>query len=246
MAAFCRHYGCHTTPAIGFGNWNESIISESRRVTSREWGQIELQYETALQSLGTSLRAYLNELSPTIQDFEGSECFIESLDNHIGELREALEHADKGAVESLSKIKFDATQTHLSSYLLTEMIPTYRLAIQDHGNGVTQRRITTLVGRLQQGDIFHRIRQRIMHNLDLLARAMTESLERRIGGIFADVRGDLNALNGSEAAALKREPAFRVLLVRKLTEWQREVDGFQSSSSEETSIPERTRSSRGH
>lgn len=128
-----------------------------------------------------------------------------------------------------SSIKRDATEDHANSYILEQMISTYRNCAQESGTGMRRRMFDIMATKMRSGTIFTNIRRRIEKDMTALFEQRAASLSQQLGQVCEHIGADLAVLRGSEATLMEEDPDFLDSAERTVTEAKIKLDQLQEA-----------------
>jgi hypothetical protein len=105
-----------------------------------------------------------------------------------------------------SSIKRDATGDHYNSYILEQMLSTYRNCALESGPGMKRRMHDIMSTQMRHGNIFINIRRRIKETSKLFDETAS-NLKQQLGEVCEQIGNDLAVLRGS-ATVMEEHPEF--------------------------------------
>ncbi|PQE22018.1 Dynamin GTPase domain protein [Rutstroemia sp. NJR-2017a BBW] len=208
--AFCRNDGDHWTNAVGKANWNAEIIVKMRLDLMPRWQEWEeeipvlfsdllaiVKYE--LDALKKSVaavksgRSMANGITFSFQDFEYKialmqEVFIfiknSQVQFYLGVISGPLNSPNR-------TIEQYATEPNHSSYILMEMLPTYKKTGGDSGRKLWERQKDAIYGQVSNSSMFPNIGKRVRTGaIELMATyfGMTQTMSNEM---FDSIHTDL-------------------------------------------------------
>ncbi len=136
-----------------------------------------------------------------------------------------------------SSIKRDATGDHYNSYILEQMLSTYRNCALESGPGMKRRMHDIMSTQMRHGNIFINIRRRTQRETSKLFDETASNLKQQLGEVCEQIGNDLAVLRGSEATVMEEHPEFLDLMKKtvatakkKLTELLRAIEPAQAEA----------------
>ncbi len=124
----------------------------------------------------------------------------------------------------------DATEDHHNSYILEQMLSTYRSCAQESGTGMRRRMFDIMAAKMRSGTIFTNIRRRIEKEMNALFEQRASSLSQQLGKVCQQIGADLAVLRGSEATLMEADPDSLDLMVKTTTEAKKKLDQLQDAA----------------
>ncbi|KAL8994209.1 MAG: hypothetical protein Q9169_005755 [Polycauliona sp. 2 TL-2023] len=118
-------------------------------------------------------------------------------------------------------IEFNAMGSHISSFILDLMIPTYRACAAVSGTGTKVRMHQTMSRRLDRRDLFSLMCRRIQIESQTLFDENLDRLRDCVVGMSDEIRGQLESFRGEEREGQMRNPG-EVRRVRDILDTARE------------------------
>lgn len=231
ISRFCANYGSWGRGKILFTEWNLELINPMVCTMSSQWDVYTESSAATLGDLEMRILGLLDGLISQVEDFQGAPIFTESLVTKKDSIKYTFEKIEEFAREQIDLIKRDATQNHHSAYIYELMHPTYIACMKDsvkmHGDGVTLRRLDRLqkaIGTAQNPILFGAIRSRLENDLLLLVADITNTINRKIGDILAQIRSNIEILRGTEAQVLAKNGDFLERLGGVVTEVLKDLE----------------------
>lgn len=123
-------------------------------------------------------------------------------------------------------IEYNASGDHVTSMIVTTMLPTYRACANQSGTGMKARMHAIMASRMAQQDIF-----RFIH--DTVSRAMSRAIEERVDNISnqiiemcAEIGRQVETVKGEEAQETSRRHPEDLRRIRDtvVTAWEHMLD----------------------
>jgi hypothetical protein len=129
-----------------------------------------------------------------------------------------------------SFIKRDATEGDQNSYILEQMLSTYRSCAQQSGTGMEGRMWKIMASKMRDGDIFTNIRHRIEEEMNALFEQRASSLSQQLGQVCKQIGADLAVFRGSEATLMEKDSAFLDLMEKTITKAKETLEKLQDAA----------------
>ncbi|KFY44636.1 hypothetical protein V495_03340 [Pseudogymnoascus sp. VKM F-4514 (FW-929)] len=199
FSAWCRNDGNHRTKRREKLNWNCELISEMRSEIVPQWDA--LQHEEIpklLADLLLSIKAPLLKFQSEIR----SKPFGPLLEGIIEPRIRNIEYTYNLAVEIFAKemkvIRSKASVPNQSSYVTTEMVPSYRLAAQEHGRGLERRQHSIIQGRIIDGSLFSYISTAMKEDVEAQAKVAFNEFRKAFQPTFVLIKKDIKIAQAKE------------------------------------------------
>ncbi|KAL8649989.1 MAG: hypothetical protein Q9226_005335 [Calogaya cf. arnoldii] len=265
--AFCRQNGDYCTPAVGARDWNSELQGSMTDVMRNQWLGISTALEALDRGLQTSVAKDCKDMRDELKGERAhiiSPLFSHGSrhDNYLA--FPTNKHQAQGAPATIvasfrlkerelvyrlrevcfetrreaQTIEFNAFGTHISSFILDLMIPTYRSCAAQTGTGTMKRMHGIMRTRLERRDLFALMSRSIEEETRELFGERFDVVRELVGGMGGEIRGQLETFNGPEREVQKRNPRM-VERVRACTEiakeretmMRRALDDFKKSLS---------------
>ncbi|KFH46600.1 hypothetical protein ACRE_024930 [Hapsidospora chrysogenum ATCC 11550] len=196
--AWCLHNGDHSTYNRKHVNWNASLIWKMRMETEFAWELVLDEVHTVFERLKSTVTASLENIKTTVLAID---TLIPSWAYKLG-LEESAFH------RGVSTIMRRSSETHVNSYILDDMMPSYRAASKQQGTGKAARQRQIVGGHVSEGTVFARMAIRLREDMGALVRvsedrlrvsgeAMVERLKVDVGMCANRPSGDSPSVNDS-------------------------------------------------
>ncbi|KAF2496947.1 hypothetical protein BU16DRAFT_616988 [Lophium mytilinum] len=203
FAAFCRNYGDYQTPAAGYHNWNDDIVSTMRDDLEPDWDDLVRQaaeridatferisgmFEREEEALNNCLELAPNALGNLIENFGPKRDCIEDM----------LETASDNFVEQIKRIKNNALNGYPSSYITDKMRATYLDCQSEYGTGSDRRRKAHLQQRLAGTTLFSELKRTIKDAQWEVTDNAVEDIRTGLQREFDSLLQDIQSIVGEE------------------------------------------------
>lgn len=193
--AWCLNNGDHETMKRGHENWNAKIIWKMRMELEGQWDLVEEEVYDVFNELLEAMKNRLNSLKSSLRDSLPcllADPVVQSIDVQVESLDYRMSREQRKFHSEVRAIRRYATETNYNSYILQDMIPVYRSAASQQGDGKAARQISIVQGHIEQGVIFPKMGIAMSENMDQLIHATSQRLEGMLSGILAIVSSDLD------------------------------------------------------
>lgn len=129
-----------------------------------------------------------------------------------------------------SSIIRDATEDHHNSYILEQMLSTYRSCAQESGTGMKNRMFGIMAAKMRSGTIFTNIRRRIQKEMNALFEQRASSLSQQLEQVCEQIGADLAVLRGSEATLMEEDPEVLDAMEQMVAEAKKTLDKLQDTA----------------
>lgn len=215
-AAFCRHYGIHTTTAAGYRNWNEEAIETMVRDLSDPWDTFQRVLQDRSNMVVTFVRDALGSATDRLSDLP------DDYDDTISPLFHALKSCQRllaAEVEDICAI-FEGRISELRTKALTGletaffsqgMKEAYTSANRISGTGSWARKKSTINGKLAQEEQFRSLMQRSRNRFEGLAGQLQRDVQEKVRERLDVITGILDILRSDKIVEeSERDPEFRM------------------------------------
>ncbi|KAI9879730.1 MAG: hypothetical protein M1830_007515 [Pleopsidium flavum] len=212
--AFCRKNGTYCTQAIGSRYWNAELLMGMNGSMTTGWGLLEDGCDEIIRASAETIEAQLHKLTKDIQKLDGSALFVRIMKTKEGEVEYRLTEEYESLMKKLRTIRRDATEDHYNSYILEQMLSTYRNCALESGTETKRRMHDIMSTQMRYGNIFTNIRRRIQREMDKLFDETASNLKQQLGEVCEQIGNDLTVLRGSEAMVMEEHPESLILMER--------------------------------
>ncbi|KFY95308.1 hypothetical protein V500_02839 [Pseudogymnoascus sp. VKM F-4518 (FW-2643)] len=191
--AWCRHDGYYHTERRGDVNWNAELIWKMRMEMEYQWEILEEEIPTQFKKLLQSAKAPLLALQSKIRGEEKrfSPLLAEGIDFRIQSLAYICSLAEQNLAKEIQITRRKASEPNESSYIFTEMVPAYRSAASECGNGKAARQRNTVHGRITNGTLFPNISRAIKREINAAAKTVFDKVQGSLESTFAFIEIDI-------------------------------------------------------
>ncbi|OJD13291.1 hypothetical protein AJ78_06233 [Emergomyces pasteurianus Ep9510] len=207
-AAWCRHNGTYGTKAIEFKCWNSELISPLAVALRDSWDSLDQEYEDSFSTFRGIISGLMHQIRQTARGARAPQSF---LSNILSRERAALHILDEqyhSYRDSFRSLKRDATGGHNTSFIVDEMVPTYKACARDSGTGVHARIRRLIHQHVDDKDALNMVYRAIKVEHARLVRDMTLIVQIQLGRICDDIQNDLIAIHAADTSLLERYPIF--------------------------------------
>ncbi|KAH8812284.1 hypothetical protein F5884DRAFT_784973 [Xylogone sp. PMI_703] len=181
--AWCLNRGDHATAKRGHLNWNAELIWKMRTELEFQWGLVDDEIPAVFEKLSQSIQACFVKLQSHLRE----QCFapplVKGIDFRVQAIKYKLSLIQQDFTREVKLIQRYASEPNDSSYIVSEMIPAYRAAAAQSGDGKAAQQRTIVQGRITNGTLFPNISVQIREGIDQLVQKT-----------FADLRDAVNAV----------------------------------------------------
>ncbi|KFZ06243.1 hypothetical protein V501_07587 [Pseudogymnoascus sp. VKM F-4519 (FW-2642)] len=182
-----RHDGYHYTEKRGKVNWNAELIWKMRMEMAFQWETLEEDIPTLFKDLLQSAKAPLLALQSEMREKCFSPLLVEGINFRIQSLTYRCSLAEQNFAKEVNK----ASEPNESSYIFAEMVPAYRSAANEYGNGKAARQRNTVQGRITNGTLFPNISTAIKREIETAAKTTFDSVLKSLESDFALIENDV-------------------------------------------------------
>ncbi|KAL2399997.1 hypothetical protein ABEF93_004121 [Exophiala dermatitidis] len=185
LKAWVLRYGSHTTVKGDKIDWNAELIWKSRTELDFQWSLLlEDCIPEAFEKLSEKIKGHTQRLTKSV---EGDvPVFAHSLDLKLRAIEYELTQARQLLLQKLRSIRRNSFEPNAGSYILAEMIPTYRSAAEKYyGHEQASRQNDIVQGRIiLDGTLFPNISSRIVHDITSARQQIFNELSRSLEKVF--------------------------------------------------------------
>ncbi|KAH6682229.1 hypothetical protein F5X68DRAFT_192586 [Plectosphaerella plurivora] len=198
--AWCRRNGSHQTPSRGQVNWNSDLAWKMRSELAFAWDlvfeEVASIYGRAAQSMSKHLARFQEETISKISALEQRRMLLASVESTKQTWVHGITREGQAFAIKLGHIKKRASEANESSYIVTEMLSTYRTASADKGTGIFMRQKACIEGRISDGTLFPNIAMTLWQDVEEVSReaahAVAALVEETLGKLGLDIEITLN------------------------------------------------------
>ncbi|KAL8716089.1 MAG: hypothetical protein Q9225_006224 [Loekoesia sp. 1 TL-2023] len=234
--AFCRHNGEHYTQTIGSRSWNAELLGEMNESMTAHWPALQKMLAALCSRLQKSVKTDFKAIREKLEAGKIPHSFLAALRLRERELTHLLWETYTEILGEVQIIEFNARGSHISSFILDLMIPTYRACAAESGRGTKVRMHKIMKIRLDKRNIFGLIHNRIHDETRELFEEKVDVMFNQIVDVSESIERQLEAFTSPELEARKKDPQV-VEKVRRLTDaakarnlgLQRDLEPFKQS-----------------
>ncbi|KAH7190559.1 hypothetical protein BKA60DRAFT_626321 [Fusarium oxysporum] len=193
--AWCLNYGDHQTPKRGRENWNAKIIWKMRMELEGQWDIVEEEVTDVFSavlhgamSLLDSLKSGLSHSLPP----QHVNPIAQSINAQIENLKYRMSREERRLHAEVRVIRRYASESNYNSYVLQDMIPQYRSAASQKGDGKAARQKSIIQGYIEEGVIFPKMSIAISDRMSQLITETSGRLTSLLSDVFKVVKTDLD------------------------------------------------------
>lgn len=193
--AWCRNNGDHQTAGRDHEDWNAKIIWKMRMELEYQWDLVEDEAPEVFSILLDTTKSLLEELKMTIQDYTTSDYvtpLVSSIDFQIQNLEYLIKREERTFVGEVKSIRRYASESNSNSYILKEMVPSYRSASSQSGSGMAARQRGIVQGHIEDGSLFPNLGISISTSMEELITSTERKLTRTFNGILGSIKSDVD------------------------------------------------------
>ncbi|KAH0556616.1 hypothetical protein GP486_005548 [Trichoglossum hirsutum] len=253
--AWCRNYGTHTTAKRGLRRWNMEITALAACEIGPMWQELELEYRRLFEKLEININGEIWKLASSVPEVSNrsppSRAFLGNvklrqqrvrylLDEDLAKFLRRLKCVLMPLPETLlidlffyrlsiylSIIHYNITGDHASSYILAEMLDTYRRCAMQSGTGRLSRQKGMMHDRLKNENLFSNIQKRIVWDFHNLLKEIFDRVHDNICTVLEQLGSDIGLLEGMEKGESDRFPEFKKEVVAMLSRTNAQLASVQ-------------------
>ncbi|KAH8688415.1 hypothetical protein BGZ61DRAFT_353751 [Ilyonectria robusta] len=193
--AWCRNNGNHQTAGRDHEDWNAKIIWKMRMELEYQWDLVEDEVPEVFSVLLDATKSLLERLKMTIQGYATSDCvtpLVSSIDFQIQNLEYLIKREERTFVGEVKSIRRYASESNSNSYILKEMVPSYRSASSQSGIGMAARQRGIVQGHIEDGSLFPNLGISISTSMEELITSTENKLTKPFNGILESIKRDVD------------------------------------------------------
>ncbi|KAL2430402.1 hypothetical protein ABEF95_006730 [Exophiala dermatitidis] len=213
LKAWVLRYGSHTTVKGDKIDWNAELIWKSRTELDFQWSLLlEDCIPEAFQKLSEKIKGHTQHLTKSVKG--DVPVFAHSLDLRLRAIEYELTQARQLLLQKLRSTRRNSFEPNAGSYILAEMIPTYRSAAEKYyGHEKASRQNDIVQGQIiLDGTLFPNISSQIVHDITSARQQIFNELSRSLEKVFRLDYDDLDFALDSDNKAVLHINQDRVLM----------------------------------
>ncbi|KAF2733490.1 hypothetical protein EJ04DRAFT_524428 [Polyplosphaeria fusca] len=132
-AAFCRHYGNHSSKDTGQQSWNDDLLAPMRDQLEGNWDFFHENVEERKRGLKLSIVTDFDEICQPLKERSTSpaspiQTLLSTIPHRISTIQHIIETNFSDLLEGTQQLETDALYGHVSSYISNLMSPAYHAA----------------------------------------------------------------------------------------------------------------------
>ncbi|KAL3965416.1 hypothetical protein ACCO45_002420 [Purpureocillium lilacinum] len=192
--AWCLHNGHHQTARKPRENWNANIIWKMRTELETQWELLEEEAVDVLSAVIEGSKRHLESVKESVRSEAPRDCaspLVSGIDCQLRLLEYESKRLQRDFVEEVKALRRYASEANHNSFILQDMIPTYRSAVAQYGSGMSARQRSILRRHIDSGTMFAELSVSLSTKMDeMIASAgakMAECLEASLRKVRSDV-----------------------------------------------------------
>ncbi|KAG9255485.1 uncharacterized protein F5Z01DRAFT_56619 [Emericellopsis atlantica] len=223
--AWCLRNGNHCTLKREATDWNAQIIWKMRMELNFQWDLVMEEVAAVFKAFQEDytmglmrMKAKVLEITESV-DTEAMASLVTGIDSMISSWNYKVELMKQSFARDVEALRRRASESHSNSYILNEMVASYRSASSHSGGGKAARQKAIVGGKISGGTIFPNISIRLSTELHTLVgkkgqelnQLMSDSLRRLDNDVAMAVRlfSSENSVNRNNDPDAERLKAFK-------------------------------------
>ncbi|KAH8703638.1 hypothetical protein BGW36DRAFT_287095 [Talaromyces proteolyticus] len=204
--AWCLNNGDHATSKRGHVNWNGELNWKMRSELAYQWELFEDDIVNEFKDLLACLKGNLKDLESYLEDFDAS--LVAAANFRTQDIQYRCGLIQREFQRDIRFIRSQASEANESSYMVKEMIPTYRAASQESGTNKGLRQRVRVQGKISGGTLFGCILHQISSDVGDKVKENFRKLLAILEDDVARIKEDISmAMPGQEASVPGNERA---------------------------------------
>ncbi|KAL8365133.1 hypothetical protein RB595_004106 [Gaeumannomyces hyphopodioides] len=190
--AWCLNNGHHATRKMSRQDWNAQILWKMRMELDYAWGIVEDEANEVFDAFLKAATTQLGGLRDKVKEPQLRRSLAEGLDCHIEDLEYRIGRCKEDFLHQVKTIRRHASESNHNSYVLREMLPAYRHACSQSGDGKGQRQQDIIQGRITDGELFPNICAAISTAMEQLVRNTERKLHADAMTVVRQIENDFD------------------------------------------------------
>lgn len=200
--AWCINNGTHSTRGRPLTRWNAELIWKMRQEEDFAWSLIEEEIPGYFETLEESFREEMLKMITIANHYGDAPTFSQGIVLRIEALKYILSLIQRSFHQEFTAIRRNASDDTYNSYILREMLPSYRSASQEYGPGKMARQHETIRRQIDGGNMFPNISFCIQNDMTALIARIFQDIQEKVEGVLTLIRADLE-MTFTETAAVE-------------------------------------------
>jgi hypothetical protein len=229
-AAWCRHYGDHTTRGAGTHNWNEQAMRKMVDHALDHWEQLAMAVGGVGRDIATLADGSLNTIITGLGDLvDETQSSIQTLCHNLELRRRQLvsdigEHFETFERDVLRLCHTEALSSTRTSIMVEQMEPAYHEASCMLGSGSHERRKNVIEGAFGDPANLSAVYSKAKARFDELAAALDQQVRETVSNHLCAIKLDMDSVRDATITLeSEREPEFRTRMAQMLDAVEKEL-----------------------
>ncbi|KAM4054595.1 dynamin family protein [Hirsutella rhossiliensis] len=199
--AWCRRNGDHATAGRPREDWNSQIIWKMRQEQEFQWSLVQDGVRDVFRDALQSIKRLLNDLKSSLTSLAPAEfrsLLEDGIASRINDLGFKINMAREGFARDISLTRRCATESNYTSYIVGQMLPTYRHASSQSGTGMAARQRRIVQDRITDDVLFPTIGALISDSVHSSLEQTKQALLGMVGHAMERLRADVDSAVGHE------------------------------------------------
>ncbi|KAH6678502.1 hypothetical protein B0J14DRAFT_582898 [Halenospora varia] len=190
--AWCLKNGNHEgTLKRGHVNWNSRLIWKMRMELAYQWTLLEEEIPTVFEELLQSISICLLNLQSHLREQGFAFTLVHGIDFRVQDIEYKFGLSQQYFTREVEQIQRYASEPNESSYVVSEMVSTYRSAARELGPEKASRQRSIVQGRITNGTLFPQISAKIQANVDELVKKTFCDLRHEVDAVLDLIVSDV-------------------------------------------------------
>ena len=189
--AWCINNGTHATRGRPLTRWNAELIWKRRQEEDFAWSLIEEEIPEYFERLEKLFREEMLKMNTIANQHGDAPTFSQGIVLRIEALKYIFSLIQRDFLKEFTAIRRNASDDNYNSYILREMLPSYRSASQEYGTGKMARQHEIIRRRIADGNLFPNISFCIQNDMTALIDRIFKNVQKKVQGVLNLIRADL-------------------------------------------------------